>query len=91
LLRILCCTYETNEYIWILVWKNSLDENIQYIRKQNTILKDLERMCENTSGIISNLLNDAKVLDSKQLEKVNCSSISELPFSPDVQVKLNIK
>jgi len=73
------------------VWKNSLDENIQYIRKQNMILKDLERMCENTSGIISNLLNDAKVLDNKQLEKVNSSSISELPFSPDVQVKLNIK
>lgn len=71
------------------MWKNSLDENIQYIRKQNAILKDLEKVCENTSGIISNLLNDTKALDSKQMEKVNCSLISELPFSRDVQVKLN--
>lgn len=71
------------------MWKNSLDENVQYIQKRNAILKDLERVCENTSGIISNLLNDGKMLDSEQLEKVDCSLISELPFPPDVQVKLN--
>lgn len=78
--------------MWILVWKNSLNENIQYIRKQNAILNNVESGCENTSGIISNLLNDAKALDSKQLEKIDCSLISELPFPCDVQVKhLNIK
>lgn len=76
--------------IWVLVWKHSLDKNVQYIRKRNAILKDLERVCENTNGIISNLLNNTKALDSKQVEKVNCSLISELPFSSDVQVKLNM-
>lgn len=55
------------------------------------MLNDMERACEKTSGIISNLLNDSKALDNKQLEKINCSLISELPFPPDVQVKLNIK
>lgn len=74
------------------MWKNSLDENIQYIQKYNAILKDLEKVCENISDIILNLLNDAKVLDNKQLEKIDCSLISKLQtFSPNVQVKLNIK
>lgn len=77
--------------MWVLVWKNSLAENVQYIRQRNMIVNDLERMCENTTGIILNLLNDAKALDSKQLEKINCSVISELSFPLDVQVKLNIK
>lgn len=69
----------------ISMWKNSLDKNVQYIRKQNMILNDLEKVFENTSGIISNLLNDSNALDSKQLERVNCSLISELPFPPDIQ------
>ncbi|XP_071560572.1 uncharacterized protein [Temnothorax nylanderi] len=74
---------ETTEIL--SMWKNSLDENIQYIRKRNVLLKDLERVCENISGIISNLSNDAKALDSMQLEKVDYSLISELPFPPEVQ------
>ncbi|CAL1674699.1 unnamed protein product [Lasius platythorax] len=69
----------------IQMWKSSLDENICYIQKQNGILKNLERICENISGIITNLSSDAKVLDGKQLEKINYSVISELPFPPDVQ------
>ncbi|XP_071629792.1 uncharacterized protein [Temnothorax longispinosus] len=66
------------------MWKNSLGENIQHIRKRNALLKDLERVCENISGIISNLLNDAKALDSMQLEKVDYSLISE-SFPPDIR------
>ncbi|XP_011867013.1 PREDICTED: uncharacterized protein LOC105561552 [Vollenhovia emeryi] len=69
----------------ISMWRDSLDENIQYIQKRNAKLKDLERVCENTSSIISNLLNDTKALDSKQLEKIDCSLLSELTFPPDVQ------
>ncbi|XP_018045723.1 PREDICTED: uncharacterized protein LOC108685450 [Atta colombica] len=69
----------------VSMWKNSLNKNIQYIRKRYMMLSDLERTCEKTSGIISNLLNDSKALDSKQLEKINCFLISELPFPPDVQ------
>ncbi|KYN37492.1 hypothetical protein ALC56_08149 [Trachymyrmex septentrionalis] len=69
----------------VSMWKNSLNKNIQYIQKRYMILSDLEKTCEKTSGIISNLLNDSKALDSKQLEKINCSLISELPFPPDVQ------
>ncbi|EFN66496.1 hypothetical protein EAG_10990 [Camponotus floridanus] len=69
----------------IQMWKNSLDKNIHYIQKQNTVLKNLEKICENISGIIMNLLGNAKVLDGKQLEKINCSLISELPFPPDIQ------
>ncbi|XP_039305540.1 uncharacterized protein LOC105192958 [Solenopsis invicta] len=69
----------------ISMWKSSLDESIQYIRKRNAILNNLERVCENTNGIISNVLNDAKALDSKQLEKIDCSPISKLPFPRDVQ------
>lgn len=68
------------------MWKSSLDQNIQYIQKRNAILKDLEKICENISNIIVNLLSDAKVLNGKQLEKINCSLISELPFPPDIQV-----
>ncbi|KAL6430186.1 hypothetical protein ACFW04_007736 [Cataglyphis niger] len=69
----------------IQMWKSSLDQNIQYIQKQNAILKDLEKICEYISNIIMNLLSDAKVLNGKQLEKINCSLISELPFPPDIQ------
>ncbi|XP_070150427.1 uncharacterized protein [Polyergus mexicanus] len=69
----------------IQMWENSLDQNIRYIQKQNTILKDLEKVCEKISSIIVNLLSDAKVLNGKQLEKINCSLISELPFPPDIQ------
>ncbi|XP_011054848.1 PREDICTED: uncharacterized protein LOC105146357 [Acromyrmex echinatior] len=69
----------------VSMWKNSLNKNIQYIRKRYMMLSDLERTCEKTSGIISNLLNDSKALDSKQLEKINCSLISELSFPPDVE------
>ncbi|XP_028050173.1 uncharacterized protein LOC105839205 isoform X2 [Monomorium pharaonis] len=69
----------------ILMWKNSLNKNIQYIRKQNDILSNVESECKNTSSIITNLLNDVKGLDSKQLEKINCSLISELSFPCDVQ------
>lgn len=70
------------------MWKSSLDKNICYIQEKNGVLKDLEKMCENISGIIMNLTSDAKVLDGKQLEKINCSLISELPFPPDVQVRI---
>ncbi|KYN21278.1 hypothetical protein ALC57_06377 [Trachymyrmex cornetzi] len=75
----------------VSMWKNSLNKNIQYIRKRYMMLSDLERTCEKTSGIISNLLNDSKALDSKQLEKINCSLISELPFPPEVQPRLTLK
>lgn len=76
--------------MFFLVWKNSLDKNIHYIQKQNTVLKNLEKICENISSITMNLLGEAKVLDGKQLEKINCSLISELPFPPDIQVSINI-
>ncbi|XP_072751102.1 uncharacterized protein [Anoplolepis gracilipes] len=69
----------------IEMWKSSLNENIHYIQKQNAILKNLERICENISGIIVNLSSDAKVLNGKQLEKINCSLISDLPFSHNIE------
>lgn len=71
-----------------LVWKNSLNESVHYLQKRVGILKDLEKICENINGIILNLLNNSKTLDGKQLKEINCSLISELPFSPAVQVKL---
>ncbi|KYN02170.1 hypothetical protein ALC62_06953 [Cyphomyrmex costatus] len=69
----------------VSMWKNSLNENIQYIRKRNMMLHDLEKLSEKTSGLISNLLNNVKALDNKQLEKINCSQILEHLFSPNVQ------
>ncbi|XP_025157486.1 uncharacterized protein LOC105182540 isoform X2 [Harpegnathos saltator] len=69
----------------IEMWRNSLNESICYIRKRVGILQDLEKVCENINGIISNLLNNAKILNCKQLEKINCSMISELPLPPVVQ------
>ncbi|XP_032686269.1 uncharacterized protein LOC116851192 [Odontomachus brunneus] len=69
----------------IQMWKSSLKESVRYIRKRVGNLKDLEKICENINGIISNLLNNSKALDGKQLKEINCSVISELPFPPIVQ------
>ncbi|KAL0100813.1 hypothetical protein PUN28_019297 [Cardiocondyla obscurior] len=69
----------------ISLWKKSLDKNIQYIQKLNSELKDLEKVCENINNMISRLLNDTKALDTKQLEKLNCSLLSELSCPPDIE------
>lgn len=83
------CTCKTDKRIWVfLVWKNSLNENVCYIQKQVGRLKDLEKMCENINGIISNLSSNSKALDGKQFKEINCSLISELPFLSVIQVKL---
>lgn len=72
------------------MWKDSLNKSVHYIRKHIGNLKNLEKVCENINDIISNLLNNSKALDGKQLKEINCSVISELPFPPTIQVKKNI-
>ncbi|EZA54921.1 uncharacterized protein LOC105279589 isoform X2 [Ooceraea biroi] len=69
----------------IKMWKKSIDDNICYIQKRYAILKDFEKTCENISSIMSNLSSDAEVLDGRQLEKVDCSRLLELPFPPEIQ------
>lgn len=59
-----------------------------YVRKRNAELKNLERICKRINDIVLNLSNDAKMLDGTQLEKIDCSLISELSSPPDIQVKI---
>lgn len=60
---------------------------MSYIKKQHAKLSDLEKICENVNGIISNLSSDAnRALDGKQLQEIHYSRLLELPLSPEIQV-----
>lgn len=68
------------------MWQESIDKNIAYIEKQDAVLQEFEKVCQNIYGMISNLSSDVEVLDIRQLDNVDYSRLLELSFPPDIQV-----
>ncbi|KAI4494284.1 hypothetical protein M0802_009153 [Mischocyttarus mexicanus] len=83
-----CLTSIENTEI-IELWKQHIMENLLYIRKKNTILKEIQILSNKITNIISSITNGTDILDTQQLGKVNSSTISLLPLSTNVQYLLD--
>ncbi|CAK9800116.1 Augmin complex subunit dgt6 [Anthophora plagiata] len=71
----------------IKMWKMNVNDGLNCIQKKNAIIKETEQLTLNINDIILSNSSDVKMLDAKQLQKVNHLQISEL-FSPNMQCLL---
>ncbi|XP_026669134.1 uncharacterized protein LOC108624726 [Ceratina calcarata] len=70
-----------------LVWKENINKQLNYLQRKNTALKGIEQLISKINNIILSHSDDANILDIKNMNKINCSDISDL-FCPDIQCLL---
>lgn len=73
----------------ISVWQMNINDGINRIQKKNALSKNIGQLGFKVNNIILSNTDDIKVLDAKQMQKINCSEVSEL-FPVDTQVSNTI-
>ncbi|XP_034172658.1 uncharacterized protein LOC117600840 isoform X2 [Osmia lignaria lignaria] len=81
------CLSNINDEEVIKMWQMNITDGINRIQKKNALLKSIEQLGFKVNNIVLSNSNNVKVLDAKQIQKINCSEISEL-FSIDTQCLL---
>ena len=81
------CLRNINDEEVIKMWQMNITDGINRIQKKNALLKSIEQLGFKVNNIVLSNSNNVKVLDAKQIQKINCSKISEL-FSIDTQCLL---
>ena len=81
------CLRNINDEEVIKMWQMNITDGINHIQKKNALLKSIEQLGFKVNNIVLSNSNNVKVLDAKQIQKINCSKISEL-FSIDTQCLL---